>query len=78
MTTSLFPPLLGRTVEANGMWGTQSNFRAFDKIVEQKFPNPILADNVQYEDVELKDPESGKRLLSVLQYLEGIRFYVGG
>ena len=61
----------------HGMWGTASNFPAFCKVVHAFFPNPKLADEVNYEDMTLRDPDSGTKVFESLKQLEQIRYYVG-
>ena len=53
----------------------QSNFRGFDKSVYRVFKNPILLDSVKYSEENLVLSESEGRAFSLIDHLDGIRFY---
>jgi hypothetical protein len=53
----------------------QSNFRAFDKTIYQKFKNPVLLDEVKYAEEELILNANNNRAFSPIDHLDGIRFY---
>lgn len=59
---------------SNSILMTQSNFRGFDRFVENNFKNPQIVEFMKYDDEELVLPEVGK-CFKLLSKLDGIRFY---
>lgn len=53
----------------------QSNFRAFDKNVNQIYKNPQLLDEVKYSDEQLILNETEGRAFKIIDHLHGIRFF---
>ncbi len=59
---------------SNSILMTQSNFRGFDRFVENNFKNPQIVEFMKYDDEKLLLPEVGK-CFKLLSKLDGIRFY---
>ena len=53
----------------------QSNFRGFDKSVDEFYKNPELLDQVKYSEEQLILKESDGRAFKVIEHLDGLRFY---
>ena len=60
---------------SNSILMTQSNFRGFDRFVENNYKNPQIVEFMKYDDEELVLPEVEGKCFKLLSKLDGIRFY---